>query len=527
MENIIQGQKNWNEFKTNGRIGVIGTLFTEQFLKKSYDIYNIGFDNFKADIELNNIDTVFIDNDLYESDHVWYKKNRGNIINFLKNSKRNIVVVKNTTKDVANIFKRAFILNISLSNKNYVNHGYIVEAPILINEDFYCPVGSKFVKDVVYLNIASGSVKKTHNINFNITTTNCTKINLSRELLQNLFMLVKESKVLYINHSKLLDEKTLKFIELIAYTYGTHVIFDSKYALNEKMFNVYSQPTTDNLLYALLKNTQFSLKQAVSKQRETMRINSMILNPDLESFLKGISLDKEPEISVITPTNRKKNLLSYIDRLNKQNFVKLDVIIVTHGFELNEVEINNLKSNFQHSLKIISRESNISLGKCLNAAIELTQYPVIAKIDDDDYYYKNYLFDQWLALQYSNAEIVGKSASFYYFERDDMYILRRINEHSKFCDHVMGATIMSPSSIMKKFMFSDLPRAVDTDYINRVKEGEGKLYATHPYEMCVFRAHDQSKHTWVVDDISLFRHASVMGYGDPELFVAERALPNL
>src|SRR5699024_11553403 len=102
-----------------------------------------------------------------------------------------------------------------------------------------------------------------------------------------------------------------------------------------------------------------------------------------------------------------------------------------------------------------------------------------------------------------------------------------INELNKYSDHIICASIITQTYIMKKFMFSDLLRTVDTYYINRVKEGEGKLYATHPYEMCVFRAHDQSKHTWVVDDISLFRHASVMGYGDPELFVAERALPNL
>ena len=524
MENQIQGQKNWENFNINGKIGFIGTMFTEQFLRKSYELISIGYKNFKADIELNNIDTVFIDNDLFESDHEWYKQNRGNIINFLKNSSRNIVVVKNTTKDVANIFKRAYILNISINNNSYINHGFQIDVPILLNEKYFNPIGSKYKNDIVYLNIATKSMKKTHNINFDISVTNCTKINLSREFLKDLFVQVKVSRVLYINYSKLLDEVTLKYIETIANVFGTYVIFDSKYELNEDIFTVLSQPSTDNLLYALLRNKQYSLKQIISKQRNAIRVSSMILESDLHTFLETATNENEVFISVVTPTNRKENLPSYIETLNSQKYVKLDVVVVTHGFKLSVQEEEKLKSNFQHNLTIINKEQEISLGMCLNSAIELTQYDVIAKVDDDDYYYKNYLFDQWLAIQYSGAEIVGKSASFYYFERDDIFILRRINEHSKFCDHIMGATIMSKSSVMKNYMFSDLPRAVDTDYINRVKDNGGKIYATHPYEMCVFRAHNQSKHTWVVDDISLFRHAEVMGYGDPELFVAERSI---
>lgn len=518
MKNLIQGQKNWADFEIKGKIGVIATLFTEQYLEKTYSINQINHKNFEVDIELNNIETVFIDNDLFESDHQWYKKNRGAIINYLKNNNKTIIVIQNTTKEIASIFKRSFILKINHKEVDYKNHGHYLEAPLLVNESYHNPNSSKSKTDIVYLNIATRAEKKSHNLNFEITTLHCTSVNISREILNNLFGKLKTSKILYINFSKLLDDMTLKYIELIATLNSTYVIYDYKFSKNKSDLKVYAQSTTDNIIYTLLSNPQFHLKKVISKQRMVLINNTMIIKSGLENFLTNMENNKA-YISVITPTNRKQNLLAYIERINAQESVELDVIIVTHGFELVDAEIQSLKNNFKHKLRIIYRDAEVSLGQCLNAAIELTEYPIIAKVDDDDYYYKNYLLDQWLALKYSNADLVGKSASFYYFEKDDLFVLRRLNDHSRFCDHIMGATIMSPAHIMKNLMFSDLPRAVDSDYIKRLKESDGIIYASHPYEMCVYRAKDISKHTWSVDDMSLYRHAKVMGYGDPKVFV--------
>src|SRR5690625_663778 len=110
MEDVIQSQKNWNDFQTNGKVGVITTLFSEQFLSETYELIPLSFENYKEDIELNDVDTVFIDNDLFETDHVWYRKNRGHIVNYLKNNNKNICVIKNTSLDVAQTFKKAFVL---------------------------------------------------------------------------------------------------------------------------------------------------------------------------------------------------------------------------------------------------------------------------------------------------------------------------------------------------------------------------------------------------------------------------------
>ncbi|MFC3900401.1 hypothetical protein [Aliicoccus persicus] len=152
----------------------------------------------------------------------------------------------------------------------------------------------------------------------------------------------------------------------------------------------------------------------------------------------------------------------------------------------------------------------------MNKAIETSTLPVIAKVDDDDYYLDHYILDQWIALMYSNAEVVGKSEAFYYFEGENIIAKRKVGEYLKYDTFVMGATIMSPADTMKHIKFSDLPKAVDTNYLRRVVASGGEIYVGHPYEMCVYRSGDTSHHTWNVNDLSMLRNAEIVGFGTPE-----------
>src|SRR5699024_439787 len=167
MKEVIQSQQRWNEFTTSGRVGVVATLFTEQFLENSYELIQLSNENFAEEIQLNAIDTVFIDNDLFEADQGWYRKNRAHLINYLQRKKKNISVIKNTSVHVAQIFKRAFILHINPRSDDYVYEDLNLEGPILINEKKFNPVDSDIKRDIIYLNIGKTNntlSKRTYNM---------------------------------------------------------------------------------------------------------------------------------------------------------------------------------------------------------------------------------------------------------------------------------------------------------------------------------------------------------------------------
>src|SRR5699024_8332666 len=111
-------------------------------------------------------------------------------------------------------------------------------------------------------------------------------------------------------------------------------------------------------------------------------------------------------VSVITSTNRKHNLSRYIEQLKNQNLVNIQLILVTHGFELSEEELKVfLDKGSNIEIEVIEVGQEFPLGYCLNTAIQNIEHEYVAKIDDDDYYYENYLIDSWISAKYSGADL--------------------------------------------------------------------------------------------------------------------------
>ena len=92
--------------------------------------------------------------------------------------------------------------------------------------------------------------------------------------------------------------------------------------------------------------------------------------------------------------------------------------------------------------------SEISLDKCLNIAVNLSTYSVLAKIDND-LYLENYLFDQWIALKYSKAELIGKSSIYFYFDTDNIIALNNDGASQTYSEFIFGATLMANYITMK------------------------------------------------------------------------------
>lgn len=524
MKKLIQSQRNWDEFNTTGHVGIVTTLFSEQYLSNSYNLLRLSNENFIEDIELNGIDTVFIDNDLFESDHEWYRKNRGNLINYLKNNNKNICVIKNTTLEVAQIFKKAFVMIVNPQIDSYLYNQFILEAPILVNQNIFNPIDSKMTSDIVYLNIGRPNKtlqKRKYNQKKELLISNLSSPKITRKILEELFKKIRNTKILYIDSTDQLDQITLKYIEYICYITTTYIIYDHKFEFDKQLFISEDFSTLNNKISMYLKNPNHLFKEIVLRQREVLINNSLLLKQNLKDFLDTkLNENITPQVSIITSTNRKENLKDYLKRMHEQKYVKLEINLVTHGFVLTEKEKLELINNADFNLNIFDMDSNMSLGNCLNLAIDNCNYPIITKVDDDDFYFENYIIDQWLALKYSGADLVGKSECFYYFESKNIIAKRNMGENQKFGDFVMGATIMTNSDTMRKIKFDNIPRAVDTNFIRRLLEGDGTLYIGHPFELCVYRSSDSTNHTWQVEDLSMLKNANIVGYGDPRSYVS-------
>ena len=70
--------------------------------------------------------------------------------------------------------------------------------------------------------------------------------------------------------------------------------------------------------------------------------------------------------------------------------------------------------------------------------------------------------------------------------------------------------------VARELRFSDIPRAVDTDLLNRAQAAGVSTYSSDRFNYVSIRGVDRHAHTWTVEDATFMNKASrVVFYGDP------------
>ncbi|WP_017548111.1 glycosyltransferase [Salinicoccus carnicancri] len=503
-------------------VGIITNFFSKQFLEREFMTFQIPYDNFREYLKINNISIVFIDNEIYETDHVWFNKELNGLMAYLKLNNIDIRIIKNSNRNIPNSLMQYPIVEIDIDHRARSEKN--MSLPIIINEKRFNPIKSIKKLDVLYLRkgkiIRPQLIQKFHD-SLNPAREEVVYHKITRKFLLGLLEKIKESKFLYIYDAQQMDPVFLRYIELISVLQNTVVFYTGEKLVSEYAF-------TNNISYninymAIMKeDTHFIDKLLLPLQRKVFLNHTFVNRDSIEKFqYESENTFINKEISVITSTNRKKNLSDYIKQMNEQRLVKLQVILVTHGFTLTDLEMEELSNqglNFE--LEVIEAPEHLPLGYCLNTAISKVRYPYVAKMDDDDYYFENYLIDSWIAAKYTEADLVGKLSTYTYLEGSKLIISKHKNTRRKYNDFVMGATFFSKTSLMKKYMFSYLSTGEDSDFLKRINEDKVVIYADHPYNFCIYRSNDISAHTWKISDLEFMKNSKIESYDIPEKFLS-------
>lgn len=226
--------------------------------------------------------------------------------------------------------------------------------------------------------------------------------------------------------------------------------------------------------------------------------------------------DEQPasKVSVMAPTMRPENINSILDSVSRQCEVDIELILLTHGFEgdADRIALRAKRLGISECV-VVAADIEQSLGSCLNRLVHIASGDVITKMDDDDYYGDNYLRDLLHALRFSEAEIVGKAASYVHFAaRDAMILLNEDKEHT-FVNLVRGPTLTGPRSVFLETPFPDRRSGSDSGFLSAVRKQGGRIYAADRFNF-ILRRLESSAHTWQVSDQELFGRGDVKVYGD-------------
>lgn len=321
--------------------------------------------------------------------------------------------------------------------------------------------------------------------------------------------LYKHFKI-FLNVNTITDSPTMmsrRVYELLAC--GTPVISTPSKAI-EKQFSGIVQIATnaaeaEAIARELLDNPWKHARLAHLGYREVMLNHTYENRKDI--ILSSINIKHEPSkplVSIILPTMRPHFIDRIVSNIGNQTYSSIECIIITQNYSKNE--INELKSKFDKfenvNCKIIENNSSQNLGARLNQALSYTVGDFIAKFDDDDLYFPNYLTDMMLPFKFGDWSVVGKKEGFFYLELEDKLVVKYPNQRHIDTDFVMGATlVMKKSDLVEVGGFLEAAKGEDSDLLRRMKTNGKKIYAADPFNFVVWRSKDSSSHSWNINKI--------------------------
>lgn len=212
-----------------------------------------------------------------------------------------------------------------------------------------------------------------------------------------------------------------------------------------------------------------------------------------------------PLVTIVMSTKRWTFLDRIVENIARQVYPRIEVIFALRdnwpAEKINALEKRIAESGNIKSIKIMTFPETVTLGTKLNAAIQASTGTFIAKFDDDDWYFPNYLQDMMLSFEFSGADLCGKWTFPVWLEsRDKLFLRNPGHEHKRDVPFVAGGTLVARKSLLLSLPFADRSQGEDTDLIKRIQATGGVIYSADHFNHIQYRSADTSHHTWAADD---------------------------
>jgi hypothetical protein len=104
----------------------------------------------------------------------------------------------------------------------------------------------------------------------------------------------------------------------------------------------------------------------------------------------------------------------------------------------------------------------------------------LTKVDDDDYYGPDHIWDLVLARAYSGAPLVGKALDWIMVEPENVTVFRPEYAAEQYATFIAGGTMLiSQADLRSVGGWRPVPRSIDRALIRRVQMEGGLVYRTH------------------------------------------------
>ena len=223
-----------------------------------------------------------------------------------------------------------------------------------------------------------------------------------------------------------------------------------------------------------------STKNSLDDPLEAQVLSVKARHDALRSSTPAAALGRWPSVSAVLLTNRETYLTHALQQIAKLDYPNLQVLVGLHGLELTSARIAELMDLAGRELEFISIAGNLSFGAAMQVASQRADGELITKMDDDDYYGANHIWDLVLARMYSGAQVVGKALDWIYLEGEDTTVFRPTYAAEKYSFFVAGGTILiSRADLDAVGGWRPVAKSIDRALLECVKQTGGLIYRTH------------------------------------------------
>lgn len=209
------------------------------------------------------------------------------------------------------------------------------------------------------------------------------------------------------------------------------------------------------------------------------------------------ALRRPPAVSALVVTHRPEYVASVLTMIERQTYPDLEVVLGLHGTEL-PPELGDRVRRSRLPVEVFTADRGLSFGEVLGQATGRARGSLVTKLDDDDWYGPEHVWDLVVARAYSRATMVGKAAEFVHVEPLAATIRRETMAPEVYGDPVAGGTMLIGRGELEELGgWRPVPRSVDRGMLDRLLQAGAAIYRTHPFGYLYERR--ASGHTWNVD----------------------------
>ena len=149
-----------------------------------------------------------------------------------------------------------------------------------------------------------------------------------------------------------------------------------------------------NVIRALVRSPELADRMVHRAQREIWAKHTYTHRVETIVELAAPHLARarnRPTVTVLLCTNRPHRVGEALQGIAAQEDVQVDVVLVAHGFDPASPGTAVAVRACLLQVTTVAADASLTLGECLNLAVEHATGDVLSKMDDDDYYAPRYL----------------------------------------------------------------------------------------------------------------------------------------